>query len=141
MAAGADPDALVELTRTLPASRLWSLLLRALQTRAAQRSVSQLMQQWTDDRLVVPSCVDQRTLLELDLHLLAAAQAFESVELSPLAPLGACSVVALTSQNRIVSTIRGAEVVADPTNVLALESARRLRKDPEAIVKLATSHR
>jgi hypothetical protein len=52
-----------------------------------------------------------------------------------------CSTIALTTQNRVVSTTRGTEVVSDPTNVLALESARRLRKDPSLIVRLATSLR
>jgi hypothetical protein len=32
-------------------------------------------------------------------------------------------------------------VVSDPTNVLALESARRLREDPTRVVRLCTSHR
>ena len=59
--------------------------------------------------------------------MLAAAEQFEAVELSPLAPLGVCSVVGLASQNKIVSALRGTEVVSDPTNVLALECARRLR--------------
>lgn len=80
-------------------------------------------------------------LLELDTHLLAAAAAFESVELSPVAPLGVCSAIGLASQNKIVSTIRGTEVVSDPTNVLALECARRLRANAAAHVRLTTSHR
>ena len=87
------------------------------------------------------SYVDQRTLLDLDRELLAAASDFEALELSPLAPLGVCSRVAPTSQNRVVSTTRGSEVVSDPTNVLALECARRLRENPHATVRLATSHR
>jgi hypothetical protein len=49
--------------------------------------------------------------------------------------------VALTSQNRTVATTRGTEVVSDPTNVLALESARRLRLNSRQVVKLATCHR
>jgi hypothetical protein len=40
-----------------------------------------------------------------------------------------------------VSALRGTEVVADPTNVLALECASRLRTDPSQLVRLATSHR
>src|SRR6185295_6617388 len=36
--------------------------------------------------------------------------------------------------------LRGTEVVADPTNVMALECARRLRRAP-GVVRLATSHR
>jgi hypothetical protein len=63
------------------------------------------------------------------------------LELSPLAPLGSCSAIALASQNKIVSTMRGTEVVSDPTNLLALESARRLLSNGRQTVKLATSHR
>src|SRR5690606_25577289 len=99
-----------------------------------------ILRQWEQDRFVAPAYVDQRTLNALDGHLLDVARAFDAVELSPLAPLGACSAVALASQNKIVSTIRGTEVVSDPTNVLALESARRLRIDPSAVLRYATSH-
>ena len=49
--------------------------------------------------------------------------------------------IAPTSQQRVVSALRGTEVVADPTNVLALECARRLKADPTQIIRLATSHR
>src|SRR5262249_36811548 len=85
--------------------------------------------------------IDQRVLHEVEGHLLAAAEAFEAVELSPVAPLGVCSAVALASQNKILSTARGTEVVSDPTNVLALECVRRLQENPERPVRLATSHR
>jgi hypothetical protein len=99
-----------------------------------------VQQQWERDRFVCPAYVDQRTLNQLDSHLLAAASAFEALELSPLAPLGSCSAIALASQNKIVSTMRGTEVVSDPTNLLAIESARRLRKNGQP-VKLTTNHR
>ena len=125
----------------MPASELWSLLLSVIEERAAQRSTAALRHQWDDDRFVQPAYVDQRTLNALDSHLLAAAHQFEAIELSPLAPLGVCSGVALTSQNRTVATTRGSEVVSDPTNVLALESARRLMKDPTGTIRFATSHR
>lgn len=129
------------LAQGLAATELWSLLLSVLEQRAAQRTPAMVRQQWESDRFVQPCAVNQRTLNELDSHLLAAAADFEALELSPLAPLAACSSVALTSQNRIVSTARGTEVVSDPTNVLALESARRLREAPGATIKLTTSHR
>jgi len=138
---GIDPALLSQLERELPPTQLWSLLLAVVEQRATARNAAALAQQWRNDRFVEPAYIDQRTSLELDRHLFAAAAAFEAIELSPLAPLGACSVVAPTSQNRVVSTVRGTEVVSDPTNVLALESARRLRSDPSATVKLATSHR
>lgn len=138
---GIEGAAYTALTSGLPASRVWSLLLSVAEARAAQRTEANLLQQWERDRFVQPCYVDQRTLNELDSHLLAAAASFEAIELAPLAPLGTCSAVALASQNKIVSTVRGTEVVSDPTNVLALECARRLRQNRSAEVRLATSHR
>lgn len=138
---GIDPALLKQLRDDMPPTQLWSLLLSIVERRADARDVAALTRQWEQDRFVEPAYIDQRTSLELDRHLFRAAAEFEAIELSPLAPLGACSVIAPTSQNRVVSTVRGTEVISDPTNVLALESARRLRKDPTSTVKLATSHR
>jgi hypothetical protein len=117
------------------------VLLGVLEARATRRTTASLREQWGKDRFVQPCYVDQRSLHEVEGHLLAAATAFEAVELSPLAPLGVCSAVALASQNKIVSTARGTEVVSDPTNVLALECARRLKADGGLHVRLASSHR
>jgi hypothetical protein len=77
----------------------------------------------------------------IDAHLLAAAQGFEAVELSPAAPLGACSTVAPTDQNRVLSALRSTELVSDRTNVLAPECALRLRADPRTRCHFATSQR
>jgi hypothetical protein len=139
--AGLPSGAYEVLTRELPASRLWSLLLDVVDARAAARRPASLMEQWDRDRFVSLGAVDQRTQLEVDRHLLAAASAFESIELSPVAPLGVCSSMGRASQNKVLSALRGTEVVADPTNVMALECARRLRRDPQTVVRLATSHR
>jgi hypothetical protein len=139
--AGFSESAYAALARGMPASEVWSLLMSAMRERAERRAPGALARQWTNDRFVQLSYIDQRTLVELDSHLLAAAAEFEAVELSPLAPLGTSSSVALTTQNRVVSTVRGSEVVSDPTNVLALESARRLREEPTHIVRFCTSHR
>lgn len=138
---GLSAEAWDVLAAGLPGSRLWSVLLGVLEARGSSRTVSGLREQWEQDRFVQPFSVDQRSLHEVDGHLLAAAAEFEAVELSPLAPLGVCSAVALTSQNKIVSTARGTEVVSDPTNVLALECAKRLRENAAQIVRLASSHR
>lgn len=138
---GLDPAAIDALLRSMPASELWSLLLEVMHRRAGERSLSDLTSQWLRDGFTTLSPADQRTLNVIDGELLAAAEAFEAVELSPLAPLGTCSVMAPASQNKIVSALRGTEVVADPTNVLALECARRLRRDPRQTVRLATCHR
>ena len=139
--AGLDAAAITALFEKLPASEVWSLLLEVMDRRAKQRSPADLAHQWERDAFTGPAPIDQRVLNALDGHLLAAAGAFEALELSPLAPLGSCSAIGLASQNKIVSALRGTELVADPTNVLALECAKRLREDPNRIVRLATCHR
>ncbi len=138
---GISEEAYAALALRLPASEVWSVLLEVAATRAGRRTPAGLLDQWQRDGFTQPAPIDQRTLVALDAHLLAAAEAFQAVELSPLAPLGACSVIGLASQNKIVSSLRGTEVVADPTNVLALECARRLRTDSGQVVRLATCHR
>jgi hypothetical protein len=137
---GLDAGAIAALTERLSPSELWSLLMQVMTARA-RRDPARILDQWRHDGFTRPAAVDQRLIVELDRRLLAAVPRFEAIELSPLAPLGSCSAVALTSQQRVVSALRGCEVVSDPTNVLALECARRLREDPRRTVRLATVHR
>lgn len=138
---GLDPAAFDALACGLPASALWSLLLDVFAARASRRQPADLVRQYERDTFTTPAPIDQRTLVELDGHLLAAAEGFGAIELSPLAPLGSSSAIALASQHKVVSALRGTEVVSDPTNVLALEVARRLRTGPGREVHLATCHR
>jgi len=120
---------------------LQSLLLEVMHARAQARSAKDLVAQHGRDPFCAPAPVDLREMLAIDGHLLAAAARFEAVELSPVAPLGTCSVVGPTHQHRVVSALRATEVVSDPTNVLALECAVRLRAQPAGDVHLATSQR
>jgi hypothetical protein len=129
------------LASELPGSELQSVLLEVLRRRAKARAPAEVLAQYRRDSFCKPAVFDQRISLALDSHLLASADGFEAIELSPVAPLGACSAVALTDQNRVLSALRATEVVSDPTNVLALECALRLRARPELPVHLATSQR
>lgn len=114
-----------QLASGLAGTELQSVLLEVMRRRAAARAPREVLAQYRRDRFVRPSEIDQRVQVELDAHLLAAAEGFEAIELSPLAPLGCSSAIAPTDQNRVVAAIRGTEVVSDPTNVLALECATR----------------
>jgi hypothetical protein len=125
----------------LTGSELQSLLLEVMHARASSRNAKDLAAQYRRDPFCARAPVDLRAMLTIDSHLLAAAQRFEAIEISPVAPLGTCSVVGLTDQNRVLSALRSAEVVADPTNVLALECAQQLQANPKMEVHLATSHR
>lgn len=135
--------------KQLPASELWSALLAVLHDRAAREPVD-VIKQYERDGFTRPSPIDQRVMLEIDRELLAAADGFDAIELSPVAPLGTCSAVAIADQNKILSALRGTEVIADPTNCLALEAALRLRArarepqgpgSPTGAIRLATCAR
>ena len=112
-----------------------------MQRRAASRSPADVLAHYERDPFCAPAIVDLRESLAVDGHLLAAAEGFEALGLSPVAPLGVTSAVANTSQNRVLSALRMMEVVSDSTNVLALECARRLRGKWDTPVHLATCHR
>ena len=78
---------------------------------------------------MTPSLADPLILLEWD-HLAFAhlPDEFDSIELSPVAPLGCVSSVAPISQDWILTAIRNMELISDTTNILALECALRRQK-------------
>lgn len=139
--AGLDAGAFQALAAGLPNAALHSLLIDALARRTEGRRAAEVLRQWRQDRFVQPAPVGPRELLPVEAALFDAAPAFEAIELSPLAPLGSCNAVAPGSARRIVATVRGSEVVSDPTNVMALECAHRLAEAPVREVHLATAHR
>ncbi|MFF2387909.1 hypothetical protein [Agromyces sp. NPDC058104] len=110
---------------------------------AGRRRPADLLRQFLVDDFVAPAPLALGLVNRLDRLAIDAAEGFEGILLSPLAPLGASSVIAPGSQDRIVSTTRSTEVVSDPTNMLALECARRLdpaRGGRAGDVRLATVH-
>ncbi|HET6332033.1 MAG TPA: hypothetical protein VFG30_02420 [Polyangiales bacterium] len=115
-------------------------LLALMREMASRRRPRDLVEQRARDAFVVPAFLDQRSVHQLDGLALGAAPAFEAVQLSPVAQLGVCSVLAPTSQDRTLSALRGTEVVSDPTNALALECAQRLKALPHSTVRLCTVH-
>ena len=126
--------------RGMAGTELWSVMMAVVRERARARTPAQVVGQYRRDAFVRPAAIDQRTLVEIDSHLLAAAAGFEALELSPVAPLGTCSTIAVSDQHRVLSALRGTEVVSDPSNVLALECADRLARG-SGTIRLATSQR
>ncbi len=121
-------------------SQTTPLLLEMVRRQAERRRPADVLRQWQRDGFVEPSDHDARFVHRLDGLALEAAAEYEARLLSPVAPLGTCSTVAPTGQDRVLSTVRGTEVVSDPTNVLALESALRLTTESKATVRLCTVH-
>ncbi|MCS7462256.1 hypothetical protein N0M98_19120 [Paenibacillus doosanensis] len=143
-----ERDELVELLSTgKSGSELNTLLLEVFRERSASRSPGELLRSYKENRFVKPAAVDPIALKQLELELLRIAQShkYTPIQLSPVAPLGSCSVVAPADQNKIISALRGTEVVADVTNVIALHIADGVKSgdlqnhsDP---VRFSSTHR
>jgi hypothetical protein len=135
------PDAARLLDSGLRPADLASLLLATAKARAAVRTPAQLVSQLQESRFVRPATCDPRQVTGVEHRIWQLLPLrFAGVDLSPVAPLGSCSVLSPVDQNLVVSTMRGTEVVSDPTNVLALEAAVR-RKQGHPQVELAAVHR
>lgn len=129
----------------LSSSDLNSLLLEVFSEKTAKMTPAGLLNAYTGNRFVQPSSIDPIAFGEFSLKWMKAARTagFYTLELSPLAPLGSCSAVGTVHQNKVLTALRGTEVVADATNVMALESAYRRKRDgfPEEVVHLSAVHR
>jgi hypothetical protein len=121
---------------------LQAALMDVSRSRAAAVTPARLMERWRQDRYVQPVVSDPRPVWQLEARLWALLpDEFAGVDLSPVAPLGTSSAVGPVSQDRVISTTRGTEVVSDPTNVLALEAAVRRQRSRAQTVGLASCHR
>jgi hypothetical protein len=138
------PGLVEQLHERLSGSELNTLLLELFRRRAGKLSAPQVLQQFSTNRFVTPSAIDQLHYLEYDAALIRKAKekGFTALQLSPLAPLGTCSVLGLVDQNNVVTALRGAEVVADATNVLALRVAQDTKKTgSKKPIQYCTVHR
>jgi hypothetical protein len=142
------PDLANILTNRLAPTDLQSLLLEVYGRRAKKREPKALLEDHVSNRFTRPSATSPSRLLEWDrIAFSRLPKVFQAIELSPVCPLGTVSVLSPISPDWTVSTIRNTEVVADSTNVLALECAvrrrerRNLSSGKAASVHLAASHR
>ncbi|MFV0450992.1 MAG: hypothetical protein ACK5LS_01920 [Propioniciclava sp.] len=116
------------LIRDLPAEDLRIILSDVARARATVSSEEDLLTRWREDAFLQPSLADPRLTLALQTRLWQALPSdFEAVSLSPFTALGSVTRLSGTGQNRVVSTMRGSEVVYDPVHPLALEASRRRR--------------
>jgi hypothetical protein len=137
------PGTRAALERDLPPTDLQTLLIAVVRARASQVTAADVLRRWQRDRFVRPATSDPRRLAAVEARLWELLPAeFSGLELSPVTPLGTCGALGPVSQNRIVSTGRGTEVVSDSTNALAVEAAvRRRSQSKDGQVHLAACHR
>lgn len=136
------------LSERLGPTDLQSLLLEVYRRRAGRVSARDVLARYAENRFTQPSSVDPVALAAFELEAWTSLpEGYQAIELSPLCPIGTHSAIATVDQNKVVTTSRNTEVVADSTNVLVLEAARRrrhLRQDPgtrSEPVRLAASQR
>jgi hypothetical protein len=139
------PGLLELLAEGLPPTDLQSLLLEVYRRRAAGVTPGRLLESYARNRFTAPSAMaapGELARLEVLIHERLAAHGVTALALSPLCPLGTNAAVATVDQNKVVTTVRNTEAVADATNVLALECALRRRAAPRAeVVRLGATHR
>jgi hypothetical protein len=139
-------DDLVERLVALCAPDLRTLLLDVAQRRAGAQTAPDVLRRYEATPSFHPSSGDPDAYCRFQVAAMTALPAgFERLALAPVAPFGASSVLGRLSQDRVVTTMSGSEVVSDSTNVLVLESARRRRdaatRRVSEATRLAASHR
>lgn len=129
------------LIKSLTAIELRTILADVARARAQALTPADLMKRWREDRLLAPSPIDPREALATTQHLWdALTPEFAGVTLSPLTSLGSGIHMGGRGQNRVVTTMRGTELLSDPVHGLALEASKR-RRSGHARVHLATHSR
>lgn len=117
-----NPQLIDELVSKLSLSELNSLLMEVFSQETNKMSPIDVLKSYADNPFVKPSTIDpiRYHSLEAELLLKAKENNIVPIILSPIAILGSCASVASVSQNKIISALRGTEVLSDPTNMLAI---------------------
>jgi hypothetical protein len=142
-------EGLTHILGSAPFRILNPILIKAWRDRAAARSPSAILREYEGrSEFYGISSINQRELTRYNsLFHSSLPEFFDSVELSPISPFGLNSSLTALSQDVILPTIRGSEVIGDPTTPLALECAVRRKKllvsaeTRENEVHLATAQR
>jgi hypothetical protein len=131
------PELVDLLADGMTGADLTTLLLEVFRRRAEQLSPAQVMRRYCSNRFVAPASISFTALRRTEDALLSELpDGFEVLVLAPVLPLAAHSAVATVDPRKVIATVRGSEVAADPTNALALEASlrrsRALATDPRS---------
>ncbi|BBI36677.1 hypothetical protein [Cohnella abietis] len=139
-------DLITLLTEQISGSDLNTLLLKVFNEKVRKSSPNDLLKRYTENRFVHPASVEPLQLkqLEMDILKIAVNQGVSPLQLSPVAPLGSTSVVGTVDQNKVISALRGTEVVSDATNLIALHIADLIKNHKPSRVgsmRFCSTHR
>jgi hypothetical protein len=141
-----QPQLMSVLTEQLTGTELNSLLLEVLKKRVKNTQPAELLKLYDQNRFVKPSDIPVLEIKKIEVAVLELLQKFnfEPIELAPVSILGSCSVVATADQNKILSALRGTEVMADATNAIALHVSSMKKNNlvkPDMIQNFCTVQR
>lgn len=120
---------IIDKLLSLSQADLNSLLLEIFEKQTEKFTPANMLKAYRLNRFSVPSKVNPAKFHALEARLLSIAQEMniQTVLLSPSAPLGSCSVFGCVNQYNVVSALRGTETLSDPSNMLAIIIADKLR--------------
>lgn len=131
-----QPGLLNILADELSGTELNSLLLEVFNRRTKSTTPAEMFDQYQRNRFVKPADLPVLKMkrMELDILGLFELHAFHPIELSPVSIRGSCSAVASVDQKKVLTALRGTEVLADSTNAMALHACdlRRKKMIPES---------
>ena len=127
---------------------LQSFLLSVYENLVTRIDIRNISRQRERNRFVQPCGISQREIIDFDKLIYGIVpKIFNSIELSPVNPIGLNSVLSKINQKNVLSTVRNVEVIADVTTALALECAKLrnivIRNNPMSAEEshFCTSHR
>lgn len=125
---------IIDKLLSLSKSDLNSLLLELFEKQTDKFTPVDVLKAYQVNRFSTPSDIDPAKFHALETQLLNAAQKMDmqTVLLSPSAPLGSCSVFGCVDQYNVVSALRGTETLSDPSNMMAIIIADRLKRRTES---------
>lgn len=125
---------MIEKLLSLSKADLNSLLLELFEKQTDKMTPVDILKAYQVNRFSKPSDIDPAKFHTLEAQLLTAAQKMkmQTVLLSPSAPLGSCSAFGCVDQYNVVSALRGTETLSDPSNMLAIIIADRIKRRIES---------
>ena len=120
---------IIEKLASMPKSDLNSFLLEVFKAQAGNITPVDVVKSFQTNRFSTPSEINPVAYHTFEAELLSIADKMDiqPILLSPAAPLASCSAFGCVDQKNIVSATRGAEILADPTNMLAIIIADKLK--------------
>jgi hypothetical protein len=113
---------LLSVLKDLSGTDLNSILLEVFNEKTRSLTAPALLNRYQQNRFVKPADLPALELrrIEWEVLQLFAEHGFTAIDLAPVTALGSCSVVGPADQKKILSALRGTEVLADNTNAIAL---------------------